>query len=206
MQDENEENFYVCPHCEATFDTEDERDNHVFKNHMDTVEQKLREISELAQEHKQTLQEWKDSKKKELLLKIASENPQKLKEFQGTHGEELMERELEMSLFKEALKTNTLNSFDLMWIRHPQFEEIYKSTKEKPAHQPQSGDSTGQIEETIPMPEHSPLPKDVPINKVSFRSGKLILEPMSKDSNEQLSEKDKALMILYSLLRKKKSN
>jgi len=77
------------------------------------------------------------------------------------------------------------------------------------AHKPDP--VSGQSEQTIPMPE-SPeakkiLEKEYPVNRVSFRSGKLVLEPMSsKDSSEQLSDKDKSLLILNALLRKKKES
>lgn len=212
MTDENEdENFYACPHCGATFDDPDSRDAHVFEQHMDLVEQKLREISELAQEHRQTIQEWKDEKKKELLLKIATENPRLLHEIQvSPHADEMLDKMVAEDLFKRALRTETLSSFDAMWLRHPRFEEIYRASREKPEHQPQTGDSTGQSEEYFEIPK-SPeaekvLEKETPINRVSFRHGKLILEPLSKDSFEELSNKDKSLMILYSLLRKKKKD
>jgi uncharacterized Zn finger protein (UPF0148 family) len=86
----------------------------------------------------------------------------------------------------------------------------YKAEQYDKAGSHQVDPQSGQSEQTIPMPE-SPeakkiLEKEYPVNKVSFRSGRLVLEPMSKDSIEQLSDKDKSLMILYSLLRKKKSN
>ncbi len=115
---------------------------------MDAVEEKLGEISELAQEHKQTIQEWKDEKRKEFLLKISQERPQLLHEIQcSPHADEMLDKMVAEDLFKRALRTETLSSFDVMWLRHPRFEEIYKASREKPEHQPQTGDSTGQSEE-----------------------------------------------------------
>jgi hypothetical protein len=209
MNNEEEENYYPCQYCGAMYDSEDERDNHIFEKHMDAVEQKLSEMRNIAESNRETITSWKDEKRKEFLLKISQERPQLLHEIQcSPHSEEMLDKMVEEDLFKRALKIETLSSFDAMWLKHPRFEEIYKASRDKPEHQPQTGDSTGQSEQTIPMPE-SPeakkiLEKEYPVNKVSFRSGKLVLEPMSKDSIEQLSEKDKSIMILYSLLRNKK--
>jgi hypothetical protein len=210
MSNENEiieENYYECLYCGATFDTEEERDAHTFEKHMDAVEEKLGEISELAQEHKQTIQEWKDEKRKEILSRLSQENPQALRMIQNSpHSDEMLNKLIEMDLFKLALRTQTLNS-DIVWIKSPHFEEVYEAERRKPKHynDPQSG----QSEQTIPIdspndPAKKVLETATPINRVSFKSGKLILQPLSKDSLEQLSDKDKSLMILYSLLRKKK--
>lgn len=210
-----EENYYACLYCGATFDTEEERDNHTFEKHMTEVEEKLSQIRTIAEEHSETIQEWKDAKRKELLLKIATERPQLLHEIQtSVHGSEILDHEVEMELLRKALSTNSLDSFSAMWIRHPKFEEIYKASREKPEHEPQTGDSTGQSEQTIEMPE-SPeakkvLERETPVNKVSFRDGRLIIHPLSKDAKgmslESLSDKDKSLLILYSLMRRKRKD
>jgi len=121
-----ETTYYQCFYCSKIFGSEQERETHIYENHIDVVEQKLQEISELAQEpeHKQTIQEWKNEKTKELLLKISRENPKLLHELQGTHGDEILEKMLSEELFKMALRTETLSSFDAMWLKHPKFEEI----------------------------------------------------------------------------------
>jgi len=195
--EETEENFYVCMYCHALFDDENQRDEHVFKSHMHEVEQKLSEIANLAQqpEHKQTIQEWKDEKRKELLLKISQERPQLLHEIQTSpHADEMIDKMIEEDLFKKALKTETLSSFDAMWLRHPKFEEIYRASREKPEHQPQTGDSTGQTEEFFESPQ-SMIDK----TKSTNIRGKESL-------SEEDMKKKHLVLILYSLLRKRKSN
>lgn len=219
-----EENFYSCLYCEATFDTEDERDDHTFRMHMNEVEEKLGQIRNIAEENKETISEWKAEKKKELLLKIATERPQLLHEIQTSpHSDEMLDKMVEEELFKTALNTKTLSSFDLMWIRHPKFEEVYRATKYdyKQSHQPDA--DSGQSDTTIPEPS-SPeaekvLQKKTPVNIVSFQNGKLILTPEYEPdrlprntkyagNREDLSESDRKKMemviVLQALLRRKK--
>lgn len=225
---EGEENYYSCLYCGATFDTEEERDSHTFEKHMDTVEQKLREISELAEEHKETIDNWRDQKRKEFLLKISQERPQLLHEIQcSTHGEEMLDRMVEEDLFKRALKVKTLSSFEAMWLKHPKFEEVYEAEKRRLQYPYEHEDrSTGQSEETIEIPS-SPeskkvLEKKTPVNRVSFKDGKLILEPEYEPerlprnvikyagNREDLSDEDRRrkqmILVLSALIRKKGSN
>jgi len=190
-EEETEENYYQCLYCGDTFDTEEERDAHTFENHMNAVEQKLREISELAQEHSQTIQEWKDEKRRELLLKISQERPQLLHEIQcSPHGDEILNREVEMELLRKALKTNTLTSFDAMWIKHPKFEEIYRADREKPEHQPQTGQSTGQEEEFFESP-------DAMIGSTKRTNVK-------ENLTDEDRQKKQMVLVLTALLRKRK--
>jgi hypothetical protein len=191
MTNENEENFYQCPYCKATYDDPDSRDDHVFQNHMDMVEQKLSEISKIGEEHSQTIQEWRDSKKRELLLKISQEQPQLLHILQTSpESESMLEKMVSEDLFKKALKVETLSSFDAMWLRHPKFEEIYKASREKPEHQPQSGQSTGQDEQFFESPDA------------------MIDTTKRTNTRENLSDEDrermKILLILNALMRKQK--
>jgi hypothetical protein len=225
-EDEIEENYYQCLYCGCTFDSEDQRDDHTFRNHMREVEEKLGQIRSIGEENKETISEWKAEKKKELLLRIATERPQLLHEIQcSPHSDEMLDKMIEEELFKTALKTKTLSSFDLMWIRHPKFEEVYKATKYdyKQSHQPDA--VSGQSDTTIPEPS-SPeaervLEKKTPVNIVSFKDGKLILTPEYEPdrlprnvkyagNRENLSEEDRhkmeMILVLQALLRKKKSN
>jgi hypothetical protein len=200
---------------------------------MDAVEQKLREISELAQEHSQTIQEWKDEKRKELLLKISQERPQLLHEIQTSpHADEMLDKMVAEDLFKRALKVKTLSSFDAMWLKHPKFDEVYQAEKNRQKSQEEyhpyehKDQSTGQDEQTFEIPE-SPeakkvLDKKTPVNKVSFKDGKLILEPEYEPerlprnvikyagNREDLSDEDrqrlKTLLILQALMRKRSLN
>jgi hypothetical protein len=159
---------------------------------MRQVEERLSKIQSIGEEHKQTIQDWKDEKRKKLLLKIATERPQLLHEIQcSVHGEDILNREVEMELLRKALKTNTLSSFDAMWLRHPKFEEVYKASREKPEHQPQSGQSTGQDEQFFESPD------------------KMIDTTQRTNKRENLSEEDRhrkqMVLVLTALLRKKKS-
>jgi uncharacterized C2H2 Zn-finger protein len=194
MNNENEEieeNFYSCQYCSMTFDNSDQRDEHVFQSHMHEVEEKLGQIRNIAEEHSETISEWKAEKKKELLLKIATERPQLLHEIQTSpHADEMLDKMVSEDLFKRALKTNTLSSFDAMWIQHPRFEEIYRASREKPEHQPQSGDSTGQTEEFFESPDAM----------ISTTKGTNVRENLSEED----MKKKQLVLILYSLLRKRK--
>lgn len=228
---EGEENYYSCLYCGATFDTEEERDSHTFEKHMDTVEQKLREISELAEKHSETIDNWRDQKRKEFLLKISQERPQLLHEIQcSTHGEEMLDRMVEEDLFKRALKVKTLSSFDAMWLKHPKFEEVYEAEKNRQKSQEEytyehKDESTGQDEQTFEIPE-SPeakkvLDKKTPVNKVRFQDGKLVLEPEYEPerlprnikyagNKEELSDEEihrkELLLVLTALMRKRKES
>jgi hypothetical protein len=221
-----EENFYSCLYCGAIFDTEDERDDHTFRMHMNEVEEKLSEIRSIGEQHSETISEWKAEKKKELLLRIATERPQLLHEIQcSPHSDEMLDKMVEEELFKTALNTKTLSSFDLMWIRHPKFEEVYKATKYdyKQSHQPDA--VSGQSDTTIPEPDSPSADKKLrektPVNIVTFKDGKLILTPEYEPdrlprnvkyagNRENLSEEDRhkmeMILVLQALLRKKKSN
>jgi uncharacterized C2H2 Zn-finger protein len=194
MNNENEEieeNFYSCQYCSMTFDSSDQRDEHVFQSHMHEVEEKLGQIRNIAEEHSETISEWKAEKKKELLLRIAKERPQLLHEIQcSPHSDEMLNKEIEMDLLKRALRTNTLSSFDAMWIRHPKFEEIYKASREKPEHQPQTGQSTGQDEEFFESP-------DAMIDTTKRTN---VRENLSEEDRERM----KVLLILNALMRKQK--
>lgn len=190
-EEEGEENYYQCLYCGATFDSEEERDSHTFEQHLSEVEEKLSQIRNIAQENKETIENWKDAKKKELLLKIATERPQLLHIIQTSpHSEEMLAKEIEMDLWKRSLHTNSLDSFSAMWIRHPRFEEIYRASREKPEHQPQTGDSTGQSEEFFESPDA------------------MIDTTKRTNTRENLSDEDKermkVLLILNALMRRKK--
>lgn len=195
MNNENEieENYHQCLYCGATFDTEEERDSHTFEKHMNAVEEKLSQIRNIAEEHKETIQEWKDQKKKELLLKIATENPRLLHELQvSPHADEMLDKMISEDLFKKALKVETLSSFDAIWLRHPKFEAIYKAERDKPKHQPRTGDSTGQTEEFFESPDA------------------MISTTQRTNTRENLSEEDRhrkqMVLVLTALLRKRGSN
>jgi hypothetical protein len=192
-EDEIEENYYQCLYCGATFDSEDERDSHTFEKHMDAVEEKLSQIRNIAEENKETIENWKDAKKKELLLKIATERPSLLHIIQTSpHSDEMLDKEIEMDLFKRALHTNSLDSFSAMWIRHPKFEEIYRASRSKPEHQPQTGDSTSQDEQFFESPNAM-----IDTTKTTNIRGK---ENLTEDE----IKKKQLVLILYSLLRKQK--
>jgi len=185
------ENVYECQYCHLTFDSSEELEDHVLSIHYREVEQNLSKIKTIAEEHKETIQEWKDQKKKELLLKIARDNPRLLHEIQvSPHSDEMLDKEVEMELFKRALHTNSLDSFSAMWIRHPKFEEIYKASREKPEHQPQTGDSTGQSEEFFESPD------------------KMIDSTEGTNTRENLSNEDKKklelIKVLFALTRRQK--
>jgi hypothetical protein len=225
MTDENEENCFECQYCNLTFDSSDERDNHVFSTHYKEVEDNLAKIQHIAEEpsNKQTIQEWKDEKRKELLLKIATERPQLLHEIQTSpHADEMLSKLIEMDLFKQALRVETLSSFDAMWLKHPRFEEFYRASKEKPKHY--SDPQSGQSEQTIPIDSPSAeadkvLEKKTPVNKVRFKDGELILEPEYEPerfprnikyagNREDLSDRKRleVLLVLKALMRKRSSN
>jgi hypothetical protein len=206
---ENERMYYECFYCTAIFQSESERETHIFENHQSEVQEKLGEIRSIAEkpENAQTIQEWKDSKKKSILLNLSQENPQALRTIMTSpESDEMIDKLIEMDLLKLALRTQTLSS-DIIWMKSPRFEEARKKTEEEKTYE-HKDESTGQSEQTFEIPE-SPeakkvLEKATPINRVSFKSGKLILQPLSKDSLEQLSDKDKSLLILYSLMRHQK--
>jgi len=195
-EENKDENFYRCLYCEAVFDTEEERDAHTFEKHMDTVEQKLSEITEklskVAEDHKEVIYNWKNQKRKEFLLQIASENPRLLHEIQTSpHADEMLDKMVEEDIFKRALRTETLSSFDAMWLKHPKFEEVYQASRSKPKHEPKTGDSTGQSEEFFESP-------DAMIDSTQ-RTNK------REDLSDEDKQKQKALLILTSLLRKRKA-
>ncbi|MCJ7630834.1 hypothetical protein MUP77_00300 [Candidatus Bathyarchaeota archaeon] len=195
MNNENEEieeNFYSCQYCSMTFDSSDQRDEHVFQSHMHEVQERLSQIRTIAEENKETISEWKAERKKELLLKIATERPQLLHEIQTSpHADEMLDKEIEMDLFKRALHTNSLDSFSAMWIQHPRFEEIYRASIQKPAHEPRSGDSTGQTEEFFESP-------DAMIDTTKRTNVK-------ENLSDEQRNRQKLVLILTALMRKRKA-
>lgn len=188
--EETEENTFECQYCHLTFDSPDERDNHVLSCHYEQVSENLAKIRTIAEEHSDTIASWRDSKRKELLLKIATENPRLLHEIQGTHGDEILDKMIEESLFKEALRANTASRFDLLWLQSPHFEEVYQASRSKPKHEPQTGQSTGQSEEFFESPD------------------KMIDTTKRTNMKENLSEEDRKKLelvkILFSIMRNQK--
>jgi hypothetical protein len=187
----DEKIWYQCFYCSDIFEDEESRETHIFENHMDEVDEKLSQIQSIAQENSQTLQEWKNEKKKELLLKIATENPRLLHEIQvSPHSDEMLDKEVEMELFKKALHTNSLDSFSAMWLRHPKFEEISKAERSKPKHEARSGQSTGQDETFYESPDA------------------MIDTTKRTNTRENLSEEDmkklQLVKILFSIMRNQK--
>jgi hypothetical protein len=131
MSEENE-NTFTCQYCGLTYDSEEELENHVLSMHYEEVEQKLSKIQNIARENPETIEKWKNDKKKEFLLKIAENHPQTLHIIQTSpHSEEMLDKMVQEELFKEALRTNTASSFDLMWLKDSKFQEIYDQEKKK---------------------------------------------------------------------------
>jgi hypothetical protein len=97
---------------------------------------------------------------------------------------------IQESLFKESLRANTASRFDLLWLQSPHFEEVYRASREKPAHQPQTGDSTGQTEEFFESPDS------------------MISTTGRTNTKENLGEEDRhrkqMVLVLTALLRKRK--
>lgn len=182
---------FSCPFCLRTdFECLEDLAQHIEIDHQYEIQETEEGLSKIAKENKEVLENWVTERKRELLLEIAEENPRLLHEIQGTHGDEIIDREIEMDLFKKALKTNTLSSFDAMWIQHPRFEEIYRATREKPEHKPDP--QSGQTEEYFESPDAM-----IATTKTTNIRGK-----------ETLSEEDKArrkmVLVLTALLRNKK--
>lgn len=212
MNSENEnEQEYECLYCGLVFfgqDAENKRDDHTFRCHLQAVEQNLAKIKAIAEkpENALTIQEWKDSKKKEILLKLSQENPQALRVIMNSpESDSMISNLIEMDLLKLALRTETLSS-DIIWMKSPHFEE---ESEEEKVYEHKDMEESGQSEQTIEIdspnePAKKVLEKANPINRVSFKSGKLILQPLTEDSIEELSDKDKSLMILHSIMRSKK--
>lgn len=188
-----EENCFTCQYCSLSFDSSEERDDHVLQTHYREVEERLNRIRNVASENAETIKSWKDAKKKELLLEIATQRPALLHILQTSpHSDEMLDKEIEMDLFKRALHTNSLDSFSAMWIRHPKFEEIYRASRSKPEHEPRSGDSTGQTETFFESPDA------------------MIDTTKRTNTRENLSEEDRhrkqMILVLTALMRRKKQS
>jgi hypothetical protein len=193
MNNENEEieNCFTCQYCNLPFDSSESRDDHVLSTHYKEVEESLNRIRNVASENAETIESWKDSKKKELLLKIATERPQLLHIIQTSpHSDEMLNSEVEMELLRHALRTNTLSSFDAMWLKSPKFQEVYEAERSKPKHQPQSGDSTGQTEEFFESP-------DAMIDTTKRTNVK-------ENLSDEQRNRQKLMLILTALMRKQK--
>lgn len=168
-----ETNSYECMYCHLTFDSGDERDNHVLSTHYAQVEEKLSKIRTIAQNHEQTIENWKDKKRKEFLLKISQERPQLLHILQTSpNSESILDKEVEMELLRTALKTNSLSSFDAMWLKSDKLQKALEDSKE----------------ETIQ-----------PIPDLTRKE-----ESLSDNQSDESKNKQKMVLILYSLMRHRK--
>jgi hypothetical protein len=157
-------------------------------------------------------------------LKLAETNPQALRVISNSpNSTEMLDKILEMNLLRLSLRTESLPS-DIVWIKSKHFEQARKMSEEEKVYGNKDDESTGQSEQTFEIPE-SPeakkvLEKATPVNSVSFHDGKLvetkIFEPERLPRNtkyagnrEDLSQEDKdrrkLLLILTSLMRKRKA-
>jgi len=196
----------MCPICGIFFDDIDMLTQHFDCDHQE-LDETLSNLSELAEENKETIDNWLESKKKELLLKIAKEEPERMHSIE-MHPEEL-DKVVMDEIWKSAIKTERLSKFDRMWTRaiadnqdgvpdgfvrvliagKSEIAPCGTLTGEKPysaepydygeSHKPDP--TSGQSDITIPEPS-SPeakkvLDKKTPVNKVRFQDGKLVLEP-----------------------------
>lgn len=127
--EEIEENYFECQYCHCTFDSEDERDNHVFQVHMNEVQEKLSQIRDIAKSEEKTLGSWREKLKLEILEEIARDQPQRLYSIR-IHPEQL-EKLCDERIFKMALRTKMPNSFDLMWMKDKNWDRIAKEVKVK---------------------------------------------------------------------------
>lgn len=224
---------FSCPFCLRTdFECLEDLAQHIEIDHKYEIQETEEGLSKIAKENKEVLENWVTERKRELLLEIAEKNPRLLHEIQvSPHADEMLDKMVSEDLFKRALKVKTLSSFDAMWLKHPKFDEVYQAEKNRQKSQEEytyehKDGSTGQDEQTFEIPE-SPeakkaLDKKTPVNKVSFKDGKLVLTPEYEPerlprnvikytgNREDLSDEDrqrlKTLLILQALMRKKSSN
>jgi len=227
---------HMCPYClRSDFSCVDNLAEHIQVDHQVELEDVTEELSKLGLENKGVLDTWEKEQKLKILSEVYEKEPEKFRLYQKDDealNRAVRDKLFKEAL---SVAGRGLSTLDAMFLRgmplskegqcpdgfcrvdfggeircvpmdayNKYMEYKAESYDYKGAHKPDP--TSGQSDTAIPMPEGTPLPKDVPINKVSFRSGKLILEPMSKDSIEQLSDKDKSLLILYALLRKRSSH
>jgi hypothetical protein len=160
--EEIEENYYECQYCHATFDSEDERDNHVFEKHMDKVEEGLNEIRHIAEENKEVRGSWRETLKTEILEQLAKEQPQRLYEIR-IHPE-ILDKMLEERIFKMALKCKMPNKFDLLCMQDPNFDKVAKEHKELKEQREQKEKREAEIQEEVKkVGERELLSKDLKI-------------------------------------------
>lgn len=123
-------NCFECGYCHDIFDSEEERDAHVFQVHSKEVERDLANIERLSKEHEETITNFKEKLEIEILEKLAKENPRMLYDIRMDVSGKLMDKLIEEELFKKSLRCRMPSKFDLMWTQDPNFEKAEREAKE----------------------------------------------------------------------------
>jgi uncharacterized C2H2 Zn-finger protein len=117
-----------CPFCGRIYENEDLFFEHISVDHRYQIEQEGEKLENLAEEHKETLKEWIEQKKYEVLERVAKSNPRMLHEIR-LHPE-ILDKMVQEEIFKMSLLSRMPNKFDLMWTQDPNWDKVAKKVKE----------------------------------------------------------------------------